>query len=124
MKSLSASFDNYFSAVELNVMENWIIDPFKFIVDTLPDDESYKEDLIDLKKTRKMKIKFESMVLENFRSAGLEMYPKFAEKALVVLPFSTTYLCKAGFSSQNKYRNQLKTVENELHVALRNRQPR
>ena len=32
-----------------------------------------------------MKIEFESMALENFWSAGLEIYPKLAEKALAVL---------------------------------------
>ena len=45
-----------------------------------------------------MKMKFESMVLENFWSAKLETCPKLAEKALaVLLPFSTTYLREAGF---------------------------
>ena len=130
MKTLSASFNNYFSPSELNVMETWIkIDPFKFNVDTLPDDESYKEDLIDLKESRNMKMEFESMVLDNFWSIQLEIYPKLAEKALaVLLPFMTTYLCEAGFSSlvylKNKYRNRLETVENDLRIALSNRQPR
>ena len=128
MKTLSASFNNYFSPGELNVMKTWIIDPFKFNVDTLPDDESYKEDLIDLKESRNMKMEFESMVLDNFWSIQLEIYPKLAEKALtVLLPFSTTYLCEAEFSSlvylKNKYRNRLKTVENDLRIALSNRQP-
>ena len=61
MKTLSTSFNNYFSPGELNVMETWIIDPFKFNVDTLPDDESYKEDLIDLKESRNMKMEFRNM---------------------------------------------------------------
>ena len=78
MKTLSASFNNYFSPGELNVMETWIIDPFKFNVDTLSDDESYKEDLIDLKKSRNMKMEFESMVLDNFWSIQMETYPKLS----------------------------------------------
>ena len=82
MESLSASFDNYFSPDEWNVMESWIIGLYKFNVDKLPDDKSYKEDLIDLKESRNMKMEFELMVLENFQSAGLETYPKLAEKAL------------------------------------------
>ena len=75
-------------------------------------------------------MEFELMVLNNFWTAGLETYPKLAEKALaVLLPFSTTNcLCEARFSSlvylKNKYRNRLETVENELRVALSNRQPR
>ena len=63
IESLSASFENCFSSGELNVMESYIIDPFKFNVDKLSDDESYKEDLINLKETRNMKIEFEPMVL-------------------------------------------------------------
>ena len=98
MESLSASFDNYFSPGELNVMESWIIDLFKFdVLDKLPDDESYKEDLIDFKESRNMKVEFESMALENFWSAGLETYPKLVEKALPVLPFSTLIYAKPGF---------------------------
>ena len=74
-------------------------------------------------------MEFELMVLKDFWSAGLETYPKLAEKVLaVLLPFSTIYLCEAGFSSliflQNKYRNWLEIVENALRVALGNRQPR
>ena len=38
MESHSEFFDSYFSPSELNVMENWIIDLFKFNVDKLPDD--------------------------------------------------------------------------------------
>ena len=110
-------------------MKSWIIVPFRFNVDKLHDDESYKEVLIDLKKSRNMKMEFESMVSKNFLSAGLETYPKLAEKALtVLLSSSTNYICETGFSSlvhlNNKYRNRLETVENELRVALSNRQPR
>ena len=69
MESLSTSFDNYFSPGELNVMETWIIDPLKFNVDKLPDDESYKEDLIDLKESQSMKMEFELMVLNTVYTA-------------------------------------------------------
>ena len=55
MESLSASFDNYFSSVKLNVMNSLIINPFKFNVGKLPDEESYKEDLINLKESHNMK---------------------------------------------------------------------
>ena len=39
LKTLSASFNNHFSAGELNIMETWIINLFKFCEDTFPDDE-------------------------------------------------------------------------------------
>ena len=93
MKSLSIPFDNYFSPGELNVMESWTIDLFKFNVDKLPDDKSYKEDLINLKESQNMKIEFESMVLKYFWNAGLETYPKLAEKALTVFFLSRLFIC-------------------------------
>ena len=80
MKSFSGSFYNYFCPGELNVMKSWIFDPFKFNTDKLPDDESYKKDLINLKESRNMKMEFESMVLERFWSAKLETYPKLVKK--------------------------------------------
>ena len=79
MESLSSSFDNYFSLGELTVMESWIIDPFKLNVDKFPDNESNKQDLIDLKESQNMKMGFESMVLQNVWSAGLKTYPKLSE---------------------------------------------
>ena len=97
-------------------MKSWIIIPFRFNVDKLHDDESYKEVLIDLKESRNMKMEFESMVSKNFLSTGLKTYPKLAKKALtVLLSSSTNYICEAGFSSpvhlNNKYQNRLETVE-------------
>ena len=75
-----------------------------------------------------MKVEFELIVLDNFWSIGLETYPKLANKALTILPFSTDYLYETGFSSliylKNKYRNRLETVENDSRIALSNRQPR
>ena len=81
-------------------MESWIIDPFKFNIDTLPDGESYKEDLIDLKESRSMKMEFDSMVLENFWSVGLETYLKLAEKSTGNSPYFLNYLfmrCRVFF---------------------------
>ena len=40
-------------------MKSWIIDPFKFNVDKLSDDESYKEDFNNLKKSRNIKTEFQ-----------------------------------------------------------------
>jgi len=49
---LQASLDGYFSAGELSVSEQWIIDPFLFNADQMSDGDVLKEDLIDLKQTK------------------------------------------------------------------------
>ena len=64
MEFLSASFDNYFSPGEFNVMGSRTIDPFTFNAIKLPDDKSCKEDFISLKEIRIVKMEFESMFLK------------------------------------------------------------
>ena len=49
-------------------------------------------DLIDLKESRNIKMEFESMVLKNFWSAGLEIYPKLAKKSTGRSPSFLDYL--------------------------------
>ena len=92
MEFLSATFDNYFSPGELNAMESWIIDPFKFNVDKLPDDESYKEDLIDLKESPNLKMEFESMVLQNFLKCWTGNIFKVVRKSTQSSPSFPDYL--------------------------------
>ena len=92
MESLKESFDNYFSPGELNIMKSWIINPFKFNVGKVPDDKSYKENLINLKESRNMKMEFESIVLEIFLSAGLKTYPKLVKKSTGSSPSFLGYL--------------------------------
>ena len=113
MEFPSPSFDKYFSSGEWNIIESWTIDPFTFNVDKLPNDESCKKDLIDLKESRNMKMEFESVVLEKFWSAELKTYLKLAQKALAVLfLFSTTHLCEPGFSSLVYLKKVSKSVGN------------
>ncbi|KAF2350453.1 hypothetical protein FHG87_018791 [Trinorchestia longiramus] len=71
---------------------------------------------------------FETMKLEEFWVKYLPMYPKVGEEALrVILPFSSTYLCEAGFSAlvvlKTKQHNRL-DVENDLRCALSSFNPR
>ncbi|XP_068207495.1 protein FAM200C-like [Palaemon carinicauda] len=84
--------------------------------------ESLQEEAVDLKCDSSVKRDFETIKLEEFWVKYLPMYPKVGEEALrVILPFSSTYLCEAGFSAlvvlKTKQRNRL-DVENDLRCAL------
>ena len=66
--------------------------------------------------------------MEEFWVTYLPLYPKVGEEALrLILPFSSTYLCEAGFSAlvvlKTKQRNRL-NVENDLRCALSSFKPR
>ncbi|KAF2361029.1 hypothetical protein FHG87_008213 [Trinorchestia longiramus] len=111
-------------------MENslWTLvqNPFNTDVELLL--ESLQEEAIDLKCDSSAKRDFETMKLEEFWVKYLPMYPKVGKEALRgIFPFSSTYLCEAGFSAlvvlKTKQRNQL-DVENDLRCALSSFNPR
>jgi hypothetical protein len=59
----------------------------------------------------------------------LNEYPKISRKAMnAILPFSTSYICEAAFSSMNaiktKNRSQLKNLEDDMRVCLSTIRPR
>ena len=74
------------------------------------------------------KIEYNSLSLNNFWVKMLPVYPKISKVSLLILiPFSSTYLCEAGFSSllaiKTKQRNKLES-EGDLRCALSKTDPR
>ncbi|KAF2356296.1 hypothetical protein FHG87_012948 [Trinorchestia longiramus] len=127
LHSLAEEFMHYFPDVS---MENslWTLVQNLFNTDVELLLESLQEEAIDLKCDSSAKRDFETMKLEEFWVKYLRMYPKVGEKTLrVILPFSSTYLCEAGFSAlvvlKTKQRNRL-DVENDLRRALSSFNPR
>ena len=75
-----------------------------------------------------MKTAFEALPLIQFWVKQIRAFPKLAEIALkVLLPFTTTYLCEAGFSVlmqiKTKQRHSL-AVESDMRLALSRVRPR
>ena len=94
--------------------------PFTIKVEYVPDNA--QEEFIELIINDAAKTDFSSMSVTKFWIKSLQSYPVLSEIALhLILPFPTTYLCKAGFSSllviKSKYRNRL-VVEDDLRCAL------
>ncbi|KAF2362458.1 hypothetical protein FHG87_006784 [Trinorchestia longiramus] len=121
LHSLAEEFMHYFPDVSMeNSLWTLVQNPFNTDVELLL--ESLQDEAIDLKCDPGVKKDFETMKLEEFWVKYLLMYPKVGEEALrVILPFSSPYLCEAGFSApvvlKTKQRNRL-DVENDLRCAL------
>ncbi|KAF2346245.1 hypothetical protein FHG87_023000 [Trinorchestia longiramus] len=127
LHSLAKEFMHYFPDVSMeNSLWTLVQSPFNTDVELLR--ESLQEKAIDLKCDSRAKRDFETMKLEEFWVKYLPMYLKVGKEALrVILPFSSTYLCEAGFSAlvvlKTKQRNRL-DVENDLRCALSSFNPR
>ena len=88
-----------------------------------------QEELVSVPSDRTMKLKHAELNLDAFWILVKNEYPAIAEKALrLLLQFSTSYMCKFGFSAmttiKHKKRERLLSVEDELRVSLLNIRPR
>nr|XP_021512928.1 protein ZBED8-like [Meriones unguiculatus] len=100
--------------------------PFTVNVEDVP--ETAQGEFTELMNSDAARTDFSTMPVTNFWIKCLQPYPVLAETVLrLLLPFPTTYLCEAGFSSllviKSKYRSRL-AVENDLRCALAKTAPR
>ncbi|CAK1551071.1 unnamed protein product [Leptosia nina] len=99
----------------------WICNPFQ---DPLPTGMSTKasEELIDLSEDSSQKNSFNRKPLTKFWLSVAGSYPCLFDEAMkVLLPFTTSYLCEAGFSNmvsiKTKYQNKL-DLSNSLRLKV------
>lgn len=127
LSTLQRSFDGYFCQ-EIARKDLWIRNPFLCDLDNIDDSDLAKDDLIDLRTREVLRSAFSCNTLIEFWCAQLDSYPQLAKRAvLTLLPFATTYLCEAGFSTpltiKTKERNKL-NAEDDMRVALSKTVPR
>jgi len=109
----------------------WIKNPFTENIETkLPDTYPSKllEELIDISSDTTWRARFSEVSLETFWcECGPEYHASHEAAVKVLIPFSTTYLCEAGFSAmtalKTKYRARL-SLEDDMRVALSQISPR
>ena len=71
-------------------------DPYKCNVDGLPEDA--QEEFLELTNNSSVKIEYNSLSLPSFWVRMVPVFSKISKMTLLILiPFSSTYLCEAGF---------------------------
>ena len=83
-----------------------------------------KENLIDIRADRSLKLRFDELCLTEFwiMIEQSDTGPLGSKAVNILLPFCTTYLCERAFSAltliKTKHRSCLKNVEHDLRVCL------
>ncbi|KAL4136046.1 hypothetical protein QTP88_007615 [Uroleucon formosanum] len=119
---LKDKMTKYFPSIKVEDYD-WVRNPFSVSVNEVIGLTFAEEDnLISLKNDRTLKLKFKEMTVNKFWIYAQAEFPEISIKAItILLPFSTSYLCGQGFSVttiKSKKRERLRSVEEELRVAL------
>ena len=98
---------------------------FRVAEDILPD--NLQEEFLELKCNFTAKNDFEVMPLNDFWPKYMPIYKNVGSAALrILLPFSSTYICKSGFSTlvnvKTKYRSKL-DCKADIRCALSSTKP-
>lgn len=106
---------------------SWIKNPFVVTNKPVGSSASNYENLIDLITDSSLKQKYNELLLNEFWLSLTEEYSNLSKLAIhVLLPFTTTYLCEAGFSyyaaTKSKYRNRLNAAP-DIRIQLSNIEP-
>jgi len=66
LEVLSTPFDRYFNVGKMETSEEWIMNPYYFNLDKMPDDVELKEILVELRSNRAFEMQFDSKLLEDY----------------------------------------------------------
>jgi hypothetical protein len=120
---LSKGTEKYFPSLDVSSLF-WARDPFVISVFesaklTLAEEDELKE----IRNDRRIKMEHSLTDMASFWLSLSQKYTIITEKTIkALLPFSTSYLCEAGFSAMNKLkrknRSRLQTLEEDSRVCL------
>ena len=122
LENLSIYLNKYFPSISVDQYD-WVRSPF---VEFQPSEEQFtlteEEELSSVASDRTSKVKHSELSLDTFWLLVEKEYPAIAQKALLLLQFSTSYLFEFGFSAlatiKHMRRTQMLSVEHELCVCL------
>ena len=122
LNKLKESFEFYFHK-QMNAMQlkRWIMNPFQPALTTGISTKA-DEELINLSEDSSLEINFNTRKLVQFWVSLQTPYPLISTEALkILMPFSSSYKCEAGFSAmvgiKSKFRNKLQ-LSNSLRLKL------
>ena len=126
LDTLQTSFQGYFNLDSLK-SEAWIRNPFLIDLNDINDKDLNKEEHIDVRASKLLKIEFNAKTLEEFWCFQQQFCQSLAKQAIrSMISFATTYLCKAGFlalvTMKTKHRNRM-DVQHDMQVALSKTHP-
>ena len=81
LQVLSQSFEGYFYHGDASDSHGWIQDSFLFNLDLMDENDQTKDDLVEMRASKIIKMKFDSMHLATFWCAQLQMFPQLAKSA-------------------------------------------
>ena len=121
LKALQEQMINYFNISEITV-KGWIRNPFTVCLGSIDDTDVVENDLIEIRASAIMQQNFNAISPLEFWCSLINSYPSMSKRALTkLIPFATTYLCKAGFSIlvaiKTKNRNRL-NIKHDMRIAL------
>ena len=119
---------HYFPNISIENYD-WVRNPFVFgASNNVQLSIKEEEEFTDICNDRTLRLKHKEVELETFWIQISDEYPQIAKKALIILlQFSTSYLCESGFSALTNIkctnRQRLETVEEEMIVCLSSVRP-
>ena len=126
LNTFASELDQYIPSHDYCKIFNWVRSPFKVsALEIHSEMDCIAEQLIELQSRQMWRDKFKIVSLTQFWADVRWKEPNLSdlwkEATIALLPFPTTYLCEAGFSTlamvKTKYRNQLQP-EDDLRCAL------
>lgn len=146
LRLLEENIKKYFPSLDVSTMD-WVRNPFiNSAYETALFTTDEESELVDVRNDRSLKLQYAKLAedaeaeskikktkvnidIASFWIPLLGEYPLISKKAMkAILPFSTSYICEAAFSSMNaiktKNRSRLKNLEDDMRVCLSTIRPR
>ena len=106
LTALEENIDQYFPSLNTEKYD-WLRNPFIDVPSNIGFKLCEEEELTIISSDRSLEIKLSVVDIDTFWISIQKEFPALAEKALLVLlQFSTFYLCELGFSTLNNIKNR------------------
>ena len=124
---LAKAFEGYSSPGDLHTAKKWILDPFLYNINELPDDDPMKGELIELRADQASQMRHDPKRLEGFWCHNIQSYhqpvKKSSECTFTLFNHISLRVFSAPLSIKTKYRSRL-DQETDMRIAISKTEPR